>query len=168
MAGLYSSAHPATLNGSKIEQDGYVNILPNGSMIAYAYRNGGSSLLNLGCYQPATYPDANSGLQGHVLSFGKAPSGEAAYLARIGDDTFGILVQPDDAGNMRWFFHWGQNNSTVTIDGTKNVVRASQGLSYSISGPKLTSPTNAQLQARMCPQRTFGEVLDNVKRPSGR
>jgi len=168
VAGLYSSAHPVTLNGSKVEQDGYVDILPNGSIVAYAYTNGGSSALNLGCYRPATYPDANSGLQGRVLSLGKAPSGEEAYLAVIGDDTFGILVKPDNAGHMRWFFHWGQNNSTVTVDGSKNVVQAAEGRSYSISGPKLTSPTIAQLQASMCTQRTFGEVLDSPKRASSR
>ncbi|MBC8732185.1 TonB C-terminal domain-containing protein [Paraburkholderia sp. UCT2] len=51
---------------------------------------------------------------------------------------------------MQWFFHWGRANSTVTINGSKNIVNSVKQSSYSISGPALASPTPAQLRSMLC------------------
>jgi hypothetical protein len=51
---------------------------------------------------------------------------------------------------MRWFFHWGRPNSTATIEGSHNVVTASNGATYAINGPALASPTPEELQGMRC------------------
>ncbi|MDR6491493.1 energy transducer TonB [Paraburkholderia sp. 22099] len=162
LAGVYSSAHPITIDGAKVPTNGYIEIDQNGRITAFEQDDEGPASVGSGCYRLAAGTATNAGLQGRILTLGVSPRGDAVYQTLAGDgDTFGILVKPAASGDMQWFFHWGRANSTVTINGSKNVVNSLQQLSYSISGPALTSPTPAQLRGMLCHSDT--SELPHVK-----
>lgn len=151
LAGVYSSAHPVTINGVRVTTNGYVEIDQSGRITSFEQDGEGQSSVGRGCYRLAAGTATNAGLQARILTPGVSPSGDAVYQTLAGDgDTFGILVEPATSGQMRWFFHWGSANSTVTINGSKNVVNSSKQSSYSISGPALASPTPEQLRNMLC------------------
>lgn len=151
LAGVYSSAHPVTINGVKLQTNGYVVIDRTGHITAFEQQGEGPASVGSGCYLPATGTATNAGLQGRLLTPGVSPRGDAVYQTLAGDyDTFGILAEQGSDGNVRWFFHSGPRNNTVTINGNRNVVNASNHTSYSISGPALSSPTPDQLRSMIC------------------
>lgn len=151
LAGVYSSAHPITINGVKVQTNGYIEIDHNGHITAFEQKGEGPASAGSGCYVLAAGSATNAGLQGRILTLGFSPRGDTAFQTRAGDyDTFGILVEPAANGGMQWFFHWGERNSTVTINGNRNVVNSSNQASYSISGPALASPTPDQLRSLLC------------------
>lgn len=151
LAGVYSTAHPVTINGVKVPTNGYIEIDPRGRITAFEQDGEGPTSVGSGCYRLATGTATNAGLQERILTPGVSPRGDAVYQTLAGDgDTFGILVEPGAKGDMQWFFHWGRANSTVTINGKKNVVNSVKQLSYSISGPALASPTPEQLHNMLC------------------
>jgi len=151
LAGVYSSAHPITVNGVKVQTNGYIEIDHTGRITAFEQQGEGPASIGSGCYLLAAGSATNAGLQGRILTLGVSPRGETAYQTLAGDyDTFGILAEPASSGSMRWFFHWGPKNSTVTINGSRNVVNSSNDASYSISGPALASPTPDQLRSMIC------------------
>lgn len=150
-SGVYSSAHPITINGVKVQTNGYIEIDHAGRITAFEQEGEGSTSIGSGCYLLAAGTATNAGLQGRILTLGVSPRGDTAYQTRAGDyDTFGILVEPAANGGMRWFFHWGGPNSTVTLNGSRNVANSSNRSSYSISGPALASPTPDQLRSMLC------------------
>ncbi|MFL9874019.1 energy transducer TonB [Paraburkholderia megapolitana] len=150
-AGLYSSAHTVTINGVRTPTNGYIEIDRDGRIAAFEQDGEGPISVGSGCYRPAVGTATNAGLQGRILTPGVSPRGDAVYQTLAGDgDTFGILVEPAASGEMRWFFHSGRGNSTVTINGKKNVVNSENQSSYSISGPALASPTPEQLRNMLC------------------
>jgi TonB family protein len=158
LAGVYSSAHPITIDGVKVPTNGYVEIDRNGQITAFEQDDEGPASAGSGCYRLAAGTATNAGLQGRILTPGVSPRGDSVYQTLAGDgDTFGILVEPGASGEMQWFFHWGRANSTVTINGSKNVVNSVQQSSYSISGPALASPTPAQLRSMLCHTDTVDE-----------
>jgi hypothetical protein len=151
VAGVYSSAHPVTIDGVKVQTSGYIEIDQAGHITAFEQEGEGPTSVGSGCYVVADGTATNAGLQERILTLGVSPLGDTAFQTRAGDyDTFGILIEPAANGGMRWFFHWGKPNSTVTIDGSRNVVNSSNQASYSISGPALASPTPDQLRSMLC------------------
>jgi TonB family protein len=151
LAGVYSSAHPVTIDGVKASTNGYVEIDQHGRITALEQENEGPASVGSGCYRLAAGTATNAGLQGRMLARGVSPRGDAVYqTVTANGDTFGILVEPAANGTMRWFFHSGHANSTVTINGTRNVVNSARESSYSISGPALASPTSAELRSMLC------------------
>jgi hypothetical protein len=151
VAGVYSSAHPIAIGGVKVQTNGYIEINQTGQITAFEQEGEGPTSVGSGCYVLADGTATNAGLQGRILTPGVSPLGDTAFQTRAGDyDTFGILVEPGANGDMRWFFHWGKPNSTVTVDGSRNVVNSSNRASYSISGPALASPTPDQLRRMLC------------------
>ncbi len=151
LAGVYSSAHQVTINGVKLLTTGYIEINQTGSITAFEQEGEGPAAVGSGCYLLASGTATNAGLQGRTLMLGESPMGDAVYQTIAGDkDLFGILVEPAANGDMRWFFHWGKPNSTVTVIGSQNVVNASNQASYSINGPALSSPTPDQLRSMLC------------------
>jgi TonB family protein len=151
LAGVYSSAHPVTIDGVKMTTNGYVEIGLNGQITAFEQDDEGPASVGSGCYRLAAGTATNAGLQGRILTPGVSPRGDAVYQTLAGDsDTFGILVEHAASGGMQWFFHSGRANSTVTINGSKNIVNSVKQSSYSISGPALASPTPAELRSMLC------------------
>ncbi|MYN44722.1 hypothetical protein GTP23_06490 [Pseudoduganella sp. FT93W] len=152
IAGIYSSAHTIKTADTTIETMGYVEIDRLGRISAYEFQSEGAGSTGSGCYVLARGTATNAGLQGRMLTPGISPMGDAAFQTIAGDgDLFGILADRSAGKDMRWFFHWGKPNSTVTIVGSHNVVNAAHQASYSISGPALTSPTPGQLRSMLCP-----------------
>jgi TonB family protein len=155
LAGVYSSAHSVTIDGVKAWTNGYVEIDQRGRITALEQEDEGPSSAGSGCYRLAAGTATNAGLQGRMLKRGVSPRGDAVYqTVTANGDTFGILVEPAANGTMRWFFHSGHANSTVTINGTRNVVNSARESSYSISGPALASPTSAELRSMLCQAET--------------
>jgi TonB family protein len=151
LTGVYSSAHRITIDGVKVLTNGYIEIDQNGQITAFEQDNEGPASVGSGCYRLAAGTATNAGLQGRILTPGVSPRGDAVYQTLAGDgDIFGILVEPGPGGDMQWFFHWERANSTVTINGSKNVVNSVDQSSYSINGPALASPTAAQLHTMLC------------------
>ncbi|WP_322012152.1 energy transducer TonB [Paraburkholderia sp. J12] len=151
LAGVYSSAHPVTIDGVRTLTHGYVEIDRDGRITAFEQDGEGPGSIGSGCYRMADGTATNAGLQQRILTPGVSPRGDAVYQTLAGEsDTFGILVKPGTNGAMQWFFHWGAANSTVTINGNTNVVSSQQGASYSISGPALATPTPEQLRGMLC------------------
>jgi TonB family protein len=151
LAGVYSSAHPVTVNGVKVQTNGYIEIDGTGRITAFEQEGEGPHSAGSGCYLLAIGTATNAGLQGRSLTIGVSPRGDTVYQTLAGDsDTFGILAEPASNAGMRWFFHSGPRNSTVTINGNSNVVNSTDGASYSISGPALASPTPDQLRSMIC------------------
>jgi TonB family protein len=172
LAGVYSSAHPVTINGVKVPTNGYIEIDQSGQITAFEQDGEGPASVGSGCYRLATGTATNAGLQERILTPGVSPRGDAVYQTLAGDgDTFGILVAPGASGDMQWFFHWSHGNSTVTVNGTKNVVNSTKQLSYSISGPALASPTPEQLRNMLCHTDTsdlphgIPDVVFHVQQP---
>jgi TonB family protein len=157
LAGVYSSAHPVTINGVRVPTNGYIEIAQNGQITAFEQDGEGPASVGRGCYRLAAGTATNAGLQERILTPGVSPRGDAVYQTLAGDgDTFGVLVNPSASGDLQWFFHWGHANSTVTVNGSKNVVNSTNQLSYSISGPALASPTPVQLRNMLCHTDTSG------------
>ncbi|WP_167338355.1 hypothetical protein [Paraburkholderia oxyphila] len=151
LAGVYSTAHPLTVDGVKVQTDGFIEIEPNGRITAFERDGEGPASVGNGCYRRASGTATNAGLQGRILTSGISPRGDGVYQTLAGNgDIFGILVEQGTNGGMRWFFHSGRANSTVTINGNKNVVNSTDKSSYSISGPALASPTPEQLHSMLC------------------
>ncbi|KQV49625.1 hypothetical protein [Massilia sp. Root335] len=151
VAGVYSSAHTITIGGAKVETSGYGDIDRSGRITAFEQQGEGPDAAGSGCYVLARGTATNAGLQGRHLTFGVSPTGAPVFQTLAGDsDIFGILVEPGAHGTMRWFFHWGRPNSTATIEGSHNVVTASNGATYAINGPALASPTPEELQGMRC------------------
>lgn len=162
LAGVYSSAHPIKINDVRVPTNGYIEIDQNGRITAFEQDGEGPTSVGSGCYRLAAGTATNAGLQERILTPGVSPRGDAVYQTLAGDgDTFGILVEPGASGDMQWFFHWARANSTVTINGSKNVVNSTKQLSYSISGPALASPTPEQLHNMLC--HTDTSDLSHVK-----
>ena len=150
-AGVYSSAHTVTIDGVRTPTNGYIEIDHDGRITAFEQDGEGPTSVGSGCYRLAAGTATNAGLQERILTPGVSPRGDAVYQTIAGDaDTFGILVEPAASGGMRWFFHFGGPNSTVTINGKMNVVNSTNQSSYSISGPALSSPTPERLRSMLC------------------
>jgi TonB family protein len=151
LAGVYSTAHPVTVNGVKLQTNGYMEIDRNGLITAFEQDGEGPASVGGGCLKFAAGTATNAGLQERMLAPGVSPRGDAVYQTLTADgDTFGILAKPSPSGNLKWFFHWARANNTVTIDGSRNVVNSGNRSSYSISGPALASPTPEQLRTMLC------------------
>jgi TonB family protein len=162
LAGVYSSAHPVTIDGVRTLTHGYVEIDRDGRITAFEQDGEGPASVGSGCYRMADGTATNAGLQQRMLTPGVSPRGDTVYQTLAGDnDTFGILVEPGSGGAMQWFFHWGKANSTVTINGNRNVVNSLHGASYSISGPALATPNPEQLRNMLCRPQAADLPHDN-------
>jgi TonB family protein len=151
LAGVYSSAHPIEINGVRTLTNGYIEIDRDGRMSAFEQDAEGADSDGGTCFRLAVGTETNAGLQSRILTRGVSPRGDPVYQTRAGDnDTFGILIEPAASGNIQWFFHSGSKNSTVTVNGSRNVVNSTKQSSYSISGPALATPTPAQLRDMLC------------------
>jgi hypothetical protein len=152
LAGIYSSAHTVKVNGLKESTFGYIEIDSDGRITAYEQKDEGPDSIGSGCYMLASGTATNAGLQSRTLTLGTTLQGAAAYVTQAGDsDTFAILAAPAASGNRVWYFHNGRNNTTLTINGTNNVVSADYRASYSISFPALAHPTHDELLDKLCP-----------------
>ncbi|PQV51959.1 hypothetical protein [Paraburkholderia sp. BL21I4N1] len=159
LAGVYSSAHPITFKTGKLLTNGYVEIDHDGRITAFERKGEGPASIGSGCYVLAAGTATNAGLQGRTLTLGVSARGDTVYQTIAGDDdTFGILVKRNATEGMRWFFNWGKQNSTVTINGSHNVISSSNQSTYSITGPALTSPTPEQLRGMLCGADVISEA----------
>jgi len=164
IAGLFSAAHLVSTVDGKVRVKDFVNIDRNGKITAYAQ---GTSPAGQECYLLASGGDTNATLQGRTLVSGKSPQGDPDYETKIGDDTFGILVEPDNNGELQWFFHMGKPDRTIKVRGAGHTVRMDQANRiiemnavenailisdqfYGLSGNALTSPTLTDLLAMRC------------------
>ena len=169
LAGVYSSAHSVTVNGARLQTNGYIEIDRAGHITAFEQGGEGETSAGSGCYVLANGTATNAGLQGRILTRGVSPVGEAAFQTRAGDDdTFGILLEPGANGQLRWFFHAGRPNSTVTVNGYRNVVNAANHASYSISGPALATPTPDELRGMLCRADSASSQTDATRNASAK
>lgn len=146
IAGLYSAGHRISTSEGKVKVDDFVNIDRDGKVEVYVQ---GADAAGKECYLPASGDEPNSPLQGRTLTQGESPNGERDYETKIGDDTFGILAQPDNSGNLQWFFHLAKPNRTIKFTGAANTILIA-GQFYGLGGKALTSPTLDQLRATQC------------------
>jgi len=148
VAGVYSTKHKATIDGSTTEINGFLAIDGDGRMTVYAARQGYTT--GKDCYFIPSGNTINSLLQGQTLVPGTSPSGEPDYEVKLGEDTFGIITQPDSqTGRIRWFFHSGQDDSTATVTGAGHTVNA-DGHSFSITVPSLAAFTPTDIHMQRC------------------
>jgi hypothetical protein len=147
LSGLYSAAHPVTVEGKRVEVDAYLNIDRNGRLTAYSVPENGAGGA---CYRLAAGTDTNAGLQGLLLKPATAPTGDPSFEVQAGVDRFGILAKPSPEGNVLWYLHSDAHNNTVNVHGLRNIVTDGPH-SFSISGAPLSAPPLNILRNTSCP-----------------
>ena len=149
IAGIYSTRHKVNIvDGSKVEIDGYLAIDRDGEISVYGARKSGAT--GKECYYPAGKSAVNYQLQGRTLVAGTAPNGEPDYEVKIGEDTFGIFVEPDPkTGKFRWFYYRAADDATATVTGPEHTVNTGAE-SFSITGPRVTTLSMTDVQMARC------------------
>lgn len=148
VAGVYSTKHKATIDGSTTEVNGFLSIDSDGRMTVYAARRGTTT--GKDCYFIPSGNTVNSLLQGRTLVAGTSPSGEPAYQVQLGEDSFGIITQPDaQTGRYRWYFHSGKDDSTATVAGAGHIINSGDN-SFSLTVPSLAAFTPTDIHMQRC------------------
>ncbi len=152
IAGIYSAKHKVNITGgSNVEINGYLAIGSDGEITAYGSRN--SIKTGKECYFLVTKSYVNYGLQGRKLVAGTAPNGEPDYEVKLGEDTFGIFVEPDSkTGNFRWFYHRAADDATATVTGPEHTINTGND-SFTITGPRLASMSETDIRMQRCDER---------------